>query len=307
MTAPRQLAGRARRNAVSRWRAWRANRVRRNGSPHRFVGRIHLDYPVVPKPRWGHGLAPHHALSEIIGRNRAQYAATLHAILGLRDRLTAIPVDAPNDSPEPRWLNGALPGLDAAVLYAMVAQHQPATYLEIGSGQSTRFARRACSDHDLATRIVSIDPAPHAEIDDLCDEVVRSGLEDVDVSVFERVTAGDILFVDNSHRCLQNSDVTVAFLDVLPALPPGVLVHFHDIFLPDDYPLEIADQFYSEQYVLAAALLAEGPRLQIVMPNWYVGADAELAAILEPLWAEPGFEAVQRHGASFWLQTGGRP
>jgi hypothetical protein len=281
--------------------------VRRNGSPHRFVGRIRLDYPVVPKARWGHGSPPHRALSEIIGRNRAQYAATLHTILGLRDRLMAIPVDALNGSPEPRWFNGALPGLDAAVLYAMVAQHQPATYLEIGSGQSTRFARRACSDHDLATRIVSIDPAPHAEIDDLCDEVLRSGLEDVDLSVFERLTAGDILFVDNSHRCLQNSDVTVAFLDVLPALPPGVLVHFHDIFLPDDYPLEIADQFYSEQYVLAAALLAEGPRLQIVMPNWYVGADAELAAILEPLWAEPGFEAVQRHGASFWLQTGGRP
>ena len=307
MTAPRQLARRARRNAVSRWRAWRANRMRRNGSPHRFVGRIPLDYPIVPKPRWGHGSPAHHALSEIIGRSRAQYAAELEAVLELRDRLTTIPVDAPKRSPEPRWLNGALPGLDAAVLYTMVARHRPATYLEIGSGQSTKFARRACRDHDLATRIVSIDPAPHAEIDDLCDEVLRSGLEDVDLAVFDRLEVGDILFVDNSHRCLQNSDVTVAFLDVLPALPVGVLVHFHDIFLPDDYPLEIAEQFYSEQYVLAAALLADGPRLQIVMPNWYVAADAELGAILDPLWAEPGFEAVQTHGASFWLRTGGQP
>ncbi|MEX0665920.1 MAG: class I SAM-dependent methyltransferase [Acidimicrobiia bacterium] len=258
----------------------------------------------MPKPRWGHGSPTNHALNEIIGRNRPQYTAILQSVLAQRERLTAIPVHAPKSSPEPRWINGALPGLDAAVLYSMMVEHRPATYLEVGSGQSTKFARRACRDHGLATRIVSIDPAPHAEIDDLCDQVHRSGLEDVDLGLFDQLGPGDILFVDNSHRCLQNSDVTVTFLDVLPALRPGVLVHLHDIFLPDDYPLEIADQFYSEQYLLAAALLAEGPHLQILMPNWYVAADAELRAILDPLWDHPGFEAVQRHGASFWMTTG---
>ena len=314
MTAPRRLATRARRNAVSSWRAWRANRRRRNGDGDRkggeswhYVGRISLDYPIVPKPRWGHGSPTHHALSEIIGRNREQYATSLRRVLEQHEHLVRIPVRAPTRSREPRWINGALPGLDAAVLYSMVAEHRPSTYLEIGSGHSTKFARRACDDHDLATRIASIDPAPHTEIDDLCDEVIRSGLEDVDLAVFDQLQPGDILFIDNSHRCLQNSDVTVAFLDVLPALPPGVLVHFHDVFLPDDYPAAVADQFYSEQYVLAAALLAEGPRLRIVMPSWYVSADAELAVILDPLWSHPGFEDVQRHGASFWLETGSSP
>jgi hypothetical protein len=228
----------------------------------------------------------------------------LQRVLAHQARLQSIPVHAPRDSPEPRWINGALPGLDAAVLYAIVADQRPTTYLEVGSGHSTKFARRACSDHDLATRIVSIDPAPHTEIDDLCDEVIRAGLEDVDLATFDRLDAGDILFVDNSHRCFQNSDVTVAFLDVLPRLRPGVLVHFHDVFLPDDYPPEIVDQLYSEQYLLAAALLADGPNLEVVLPAWFVSADPELAPILEPLWSHPAFDDVQRHGASFWVRTG---
>ena len=240
-------------------------------------------------------------LSSILGRNRSQYEAVLHSVLERREQLMAIPMHAARTSPDPRWINGALPGLDAAVLYTMVAQHQPATYLEIGSGQSTKFARRACLDHGLRTHIVSIDPAPHAEIDDLCDEVLRVRLEETNLDVFDRLQAGDILFVDNSHRCLQNSDVTVTFLDVLPALRPGVIVHFHDIYLPDDYPLALVDSFYSEQYLLAAALLAEGPHLEVLMPNWYVSGDSELASILDPLWDDSRFEGVQRHGASFWL------
>ncbi|MBM3672392.1 MAG: class I SAM-dependent methyltransferase [Actinobacteria bacterium] len=303
MTAPRWLA-RVRQSARASWRAWRANRQRRQGDSDRYVGRFSIDYPVRPRPRWGHGSPPHPRLSEIIGRNRTQYAATLQGVTEHQARLCAIPMHAPKDSPEPRWINGALPGLDAAVLYSFVADKRPATYLEVGSGHSTKFARRACTDHDLATRIVSIDPAPHTEIDALCDEVIRAGLEDVDLAIFDRLDGGDILFVDNSHRCFQNSDVTVAFLDVLPRLRPGVLVHFHDIFLPDDYPPAIVHQLYSEQYVLAAILLAEGLKLEIALPAWFVSSDAELAAILEPLWSQPGFEGVQRHGASFWLRTG---
>lgn len=314
MTVRRRLGTRARRNATSAWRVWRANRQRRNGDARRkggesghYIGRFSLDYPIAPRPRWGHGAPTHQRLSEIIGRNRSGYAATLRRVLEHRAHLERIPVHAPKGSHEPRWVNGALPGLDAAVLYAMVADARPATYLEIGSGHSTKFARRACRDHGLTTRIVSIDPAPHTDIDDLCDEVIRVGLEDVDLAVFDQLGEGDILFVDNSHRCFQNSDVTVAFLDVLPALRSGVLVHFHDVYLPDDYPPGLEDELYSEQYILATALLADGPNLEIVMPSWYVAGDAELAGILDPFWSQPGFEDVQRHGASFWLRTSALP
>ena len=89
------------------------------------------------------------------------------------------------------------------------------------------------------------------EVDGLCDEVIRAPLEECDLAVFSRVRPGDVVFFDGSHRAFTNSDVTTFFLDVLPELPAGVLVHLHDICLPDDYPPYLDDSFYSEQYLLA--------------------------------------------------------
>jgi hypothetical protein len=184
-----------------------------------------------------------------------------------------------------------------------VAAGRPALYVEVGSGNSTKFVRRAIRDHGLATRVVSIDPQPRAEVDGLCDEIIRTPLEDADLSVFGRLEAGDVLFVDNSHRCLQNSDVTVVFLEVLPELRPGVLVGWHDIFLPDDYPAWWSDRYYSEQYLLATWLLGGAGRAEIVFPAWYVAQHTDLsAARLAALWSELGLE--ERHGNAFFVRTG---
>ena len=79
--------------------------------------------------------------------------------------------------------------------------------------------------------ITSIDPQPRAEVDAICDEVVRSPLEDTDLSVFDTLDAGDILFVDNAHRVLPNSDATVVFLEVLPRLTVPVATTPHLIAL----------------------------------------------------------------------------
>jgi hypothetical protein len=160
------------------------------------------------------------------------------------------------DAQSPGWNNGFLPGLDIVMLYAMMAKFKPATYIEIGSGNSTKVAFKAKKDLQLSSRIISIDPAPRAEIDALTDQVIRKPFEEVDLSVFSKLVAGDIVFVDNSHRMFPNSDATVFFLDVLPNLPEGVIVHVHDIYLPYDYPQFMCDRFYSEQYGLAAFLLA---------------------------------------------------
>jgi hypothetical protein len=82
--------------------------------------------------------------------------------------------------------------------------------------------------------------------------------------------AGDVLFFDGSHRCLQNSDVTAFFLDVLPELPSGVIVGIHDIVLPNDYPSVWKDRYYSEQYILAAYLLGAQERVSISWAAGYV-------------------------------------
>ena len=106
----------------------------------------------------------------------------------------------------------------------MVRRYRPHTYLEIGSGITTCFAYRAIRDVGSDTQIVSIDPEPRTSIDAICTNVIRDGLETCHTTIFEDLVANDILF-DGSHRSFINSDVTVFFIDILPRLQPGVIVH----------------------------------------------------------------------------------
>ena len=266
---------------------------------------IFLDYPVHPVPRYGHGNPPHPELHSLLERGRDDYRGFLQRCLELAESLVSIPVRGDARSQEPAWINGFLPGLDSAALYAFLTHGNPERYVEIGSGNSTKFARRAIRDHGLRTRITSIDPEPRADIDALSDDVVRFPLEAVDLGIITSLRAGDVLFLDGSHRCFTNSDVTVAFLEILPRLAPGVRVQIHDICLPYDYPPTYGDRFYSEQYVLAAYLLGGGNGARVLLPNAFVSQDPELDSILDPIWSRPGFGDVERHGSSFWLEIAG--
>jgi hypothetical protein len=184
-------------------------------------------------------------------------------------------------------------------IYSFLVQRNPRTYLEVGSGHSTEFARRAINDHSLRTQVVSIDPAPRAGIDRICDRVVRSPLEQADLSVFRDLSAGDVVYIDNSHRSFMNSDVTVFFLDVLPDLPLGVLIGIDDIYLPDDYPWAWQYRYYSEQYLLAAYLLRGSSGFRTVLPCHFIGLDPDLSALVSPLAAS----GIATEGTSFWLES----
>jgi hypothetical protein len=206
-------------------------------------------------------------------------------------------------NPRPRYGYGKPPHSKLAEIINAnrAAYADPPRLIEIGSGNSTKFARRAIADHGLRTRIESIDPAPRAEIDAICDRVIRSPLEELDPSFFAAVEPSDVVFFDGSHRALTNSDCVAFFLDVLPYLPPGVLVHLHDIFLPLDYPPDWSNRFYSEQYLLAAYLLGGHGGCEIVLPVSFIGSDPQLYAIT-PLWEELKSHGVP-WGASFWMRT----
>lgn len=257
-------------------------------------------------PRYGFGKPPHPLLQSIIEANRETYAYWLHKALTYREELLRFPGQVvQEDRSIPVWNNGFLPGLDITMLYTLVAATKPNHYVEIGSGNSTKVVARAKRDQGLNTQIISIDPAPRAEIDQLTDEVIRKPFEDADLEIFSRLESGDIVFVDNSHRIFQNSDAAVFFLDVLPYLPAGVIVHVHDVYLPFDYPPEITNRYYSEQYVLAAFILANPSKYYTIMPNYFVSVDAGLSAILDPLWMDPALPAAEKHGASYWIQIRG--
>jgi hypothetical protein len=266
---------------------------------------VFLDYKVNFSPRYGHGKPPHKELYAIIQEGNESYRAFLQQALGYKEQLQQIvKSDVEKNPNNPAWNNGFLPGLDIVGIYAMLAVHQPKKYIEVGSGNSTKVAFKAKTDQQLSTEIVSIDPYPRAEIDHLATKVVRKPFEDVGYEEILALEANDILFIDNSHRVLPNSDAMVFFLEILPRLKKGVIVHIHDIYLPYDYPQFMCDRAYSEQYMLAAFILANPGKYQTILPNYYISEDPSLKQILEPLWNHPNLEGVERHGGSYWLQIG---
>ena len=264
---------------------------------------ILLDDAVTLQPRWGYGKPPHPQLYEIISKNRDIYKNYLVQFLKDKDFLARIPMAKTSDSSAiPAWINGMLPALDAVALYGFLSLNNPKRYFEIGSGNSTKFAKQAIKDHGLRTKITSFDPQPRADIDPICDDVIRQPVEGVDIAIFEELEAGDILFVDNSHRVFMNSDATVVFLDILPRLKEGVYVEFHDILLPFDYDPQLAGRYYSEQYLLAAYLLAEGNKFDILLPNKFITSDPGLNNVMSPLWESPKMKGADTQGSSFWIK-----
>ncbi|HVY57184.1 MAG TPA: class I SAM-dependent methyltransferase [Xanthobacteraceae bacterium] len=278
-----------------------------------FAFSMHDGYRVAPRPRWGHGRKAHPQVEAVLARGRDDYGRILDEVARHRPVLHQIPHEAdPTRPTAPYWNNIWFTALDAAALVTLLLSRKPARLFEIGSGHSTMFAAHAIRVGGLATEICSIDPQPRAGIDSLCRRTVRIPLEKCDLAIFDELQPGDVLFYDGSHRVFQNSDVTAFFLDVLPRLKPGILVHVHDIFLPADYPDEWIMTLFSEQYVLAAMLLCGAPPFHVVLPNYFVCTDPLLAARVRDLfrsgdggrgipfnYVNPG----NTPGNSFWIET----
>jgi predicted O-methyltransferase YrrM len=262
---------------------------------------IRLAHPPTAEnaPRWGYGRPAHAALAARLARAEPTYTQQLHLVMKYEAELAAIP-RAPVHPLEPHWDNGFLFGLDGAALYAFLRDRKPRTYVEVGSGNSTLFAARAIRVAGQETAIVSIDPQPRREIAAVCSTVIAEPLECIDLSVFRALEAGDIVFIDGTHRSYMNSDATVFFLEVLPMLSPGVVVGVHDVHLPDDYRPEYADRYYSEQYLLAAYLLAHASPVEPLLPCWYVAHQPHLNQIIEPLFDRPPMRGFDPTGVTFW-------
>jgi hypothetical protein len=260
-----------------------------------------VDYTYQATIRYGAGRPPHPELARIIGAGRERYAAFLDDAADLQPYLAGLPLTGTYQTPDPFWLNSWFSGLDAIALTSILARAKPRRFLEVGSGVSTKFARRAIEHFGLATHITSIDPEPRNEVDQLCDEVVRQPLERCDLTRFEALEPGDVCFLDSSHRSFQNSDVTVFFLEVLPRLKPGVLVQIHDIYLPDDYIAGHLDRLWNEQYLLATALLFGAERFEILFPSWFAIQDPGLRALAERLFRKGPMAELDLYGVSFWM------
>ena len=264
---------------------------------------IFVKYPVHPKPRFGYfGEPPNSFQYDLINQNRHIYHEHLVSFLHFKEYLLEVPNRSPHDPIAPCWKNAWFSGLDAIALYSFMAMTNPGLYIEIGSGTSTKFVRKAIRDHGLKTNVVSIDPSPRSEINTISDEIIRSPLEESDLSVFDRLGPGDILFFDGSHRCFMNSDVTVFFLEVLPKLPSGLLIHIHDIYLPYDYPPKRDMHYESEQYLIAAMLLGGCTHYEIVLANQFIIRDEPLLNLLDVFWSSKNPSIPNTRGTSLWIR-----
>jgi hypothetical protein len=164
-------------------------------------------------------------------------------------------------------------GIDSGVLYAVVRRYQPKVIIEVGSGYSTKVIGKAVADGGFHTKLVSVDPSPRTPIDKVAHERLVCPVEKLSANqIADQLGAGDILFIDSSHTIMTGGDVAFLFLEVLPRLSSGVLVHIHDIFLPFDYPKEwIIGQHWrwTEQY-LVHAFLCYNAAFEIVWPSHFM-------------------------------------
>jgi hypothetical protein len=159
--------------------------------------------------------------------------------------------------------NGAYESVDAEVLYATIRHWKPPRVLEVGSGFSTLVSARAAVANAAdghPCRLVACDPYPRdfltRPVDGLA-EMRPQLATDIPVDEFAALDDGDVLFVDTTHTVKMGGDVNYLILEALPALAPGVIVHFHDIFLPWEYPrawVEEMEFYWAEQYLLQAFL-----------------------------------------------------
>ena len=242
---------------------------------------------------------PYDALESIFRARAEDFLDHLDAMVGYAVELERIGTGPP---PAPRWDQGWFPRLDGAAAFAMVRRRQPVRIVEVGSGHSTRILVRAVDDGGLDTIVTAIDPAPRAELAGLGVETIASTLQKVGPKPFERLAPGDVLSIDSSHVLMPGSDVDILFNMILPSLPPGVLVHVHDVFLPDDYPRRWAWRAYNEQ--LAVAALLQGRAYDILWSSRYVAsrlAEALSGTVLERLAIPPG-----AHESSLWLLKTGK-
>jgi hypothetical protein len=196
--------------------------------------------------------------------------------------------------------NGRFSGTDALVAYCMVRHFRPQTIIEIGSGYSSLISGEAAARNGNAA-LVCVEPFP---LDFLkrgfpgLRSLIRLKAEDLDLEFFDQLHTGDILFIDSSHTVKIGGDVNYLFLEVLPRLNPGVIVHVHDISLPFDYRREwVIDEcrFWTEQYLLQA-FLAFNSDFEILFANNYIASrylkDFQKVFPKSPWWG----------GGSFWMR-----
>jgi methyltransferase family protein len=229
---------------------------------------------------------------------------------GFRNEYERFPIEPTEESRHLHLNNGLFGGIDALVAYCMVRLFQPRLIIEIGSGYSSLFLGEAAAKNTKSA-LICVEPFPQEFLKSGfpgLNRLIEKKVEDIDIKFFSDLHSGDILFIDSSHTVKIGGDVNYLFLEVLPRLKPGVIVHIHDIFLPFEYRRDwVLDEFrfWSEQYLLQA-FLTFNSEFEVLMANSYMAHryPDDLKA------AFPSLERLKKTfpnsakwgGGSFWMR-----
>jgi hypothetical protein len=210
-------------------------------------------------------------------------------------------------------INGGYMAVDGNLYYGLVRHLKPGRIIETGCGMSSLLCSEALAANEAeghATRYICIEPYPQPYLSDnpklKVSRFVEEKIQQVPLSLFEELEAGDILFIDTSHALRMGGDVQRIYCEILPRLKPGVYVHIHDISLPLQYPRvyhEVSHYFWNEQYLLQA-YLANNTHTRVVWAgNWL-----RLQDETRFLKVFPEFATMRRHFPSsepsaFWFVT----
>lgn len=193
---------------------------------------------------------------------------------------------------------------DGVIFYCILRHFAPKRIIEVGSGFSSALILDVNERYfNNSIHLTCIEPYPKQlkaliRLDETNLHIIESRVQDVPLSTFYDLAAGDILFIDSSHVSKINSDVHFLFFEVIPRLKPGVIIHVHDVFAGFEYPREwlIEGRVWNEQYLLHALLMGNAHLEVLLMTNFLQTNYPEVLEAKMPL-------TMKDRGGSIWLRT----
>jgi predicted O-methyltransferase YrrM len=193
---------------------------------------------------------------------------------------------------------------DSEILFDMIRFYKPKRIIEIGCGHSTLMIQHALSfnfteNSENKCKHICVEPFGNDWLLKLDVEVIRDKVEEIDLGLFSNLEEGDFLFIDSTHMIRPQGDVLFEYLELLPSLKSGVIIHIHDIFTPRDYLeewLKNGKLFWNEQYLLEA-FLSFNSKFEVLISLNYLKNEH-----FDKLKDACPFLTNEREPGSFWIK-----
>ncbi len=208
--------------------------------------------------------------------------------------------------------------IESQVLHCFVRRYAPANIIEIGSGVSTMCMLDASAlnqrDGKRVPKITCVEPFPSDSLRKRKEvELIPQFCQQIPLSLFHRLTPGDVLFIDSTHAVKVGSDVMRIYLEIIPHLPPGIFLHIHDIYLPYAYPRDVFTKpFWWQETALLMTLLVNNPKLSVLtcLSALHYDYPQQMQKLLTDYRPAPNSEGLAltanapgHFPASIWLKT----